>query len=59
MKIYHTIDGWWVEPETTEDRLTSDIDSLSGPWENEKAAKLAAQGKFTLAHVEERGDRNA
>ena len=57
MKIYHTVDGWWVQPETTEDRLTSDIDSLSGPWGNEKAAKLAAQGKFTLAHVEERGEK--
>ena len=54
MKIYQTIDGWWVEPETTEDQLTSDIDSLSGPWGNKKAAKLAAQGKFTLAHAEER-----
>ena len=54
MKIYHTIDGWWVEPETTEDQLTSDIDSLSGPWENKKAAKLAAQGKFALAHVAEK-----
>ena len=54
MKIYHTIDGWWVEPETTEDQLVSHINFLSGPWENEKAAKLAARGKFTLAHAEER-----
>ena len=55
MKIYSTREEscWWTEPETKQDQLTSGIDSLSGPWWNEKAAKLAAQGKFALAHAAE------
>ena len=54
MKIYETAGGWWVEPETTEDQLTSDIQSLSGPWGTKEAANLAAQGKFRLAHAAEK-----
>ncbi len=59
MQIKQKAGGWFVNPETAEERRTSEIDSLSGPWDTEEAAILASKGRFYEAHAAEKKNREA
>ena len=49
MKIEQRAGGWFVYPETPEDKKISGLDGFSGPWRTEEGANFAAQGEFAEA----------